>query len=350
MAPLTTLGVGGPAQWYADLHDPDDVREAWRWASDRGLPLTVLGGGSNVIVHDAGVPGLVARVGLKGRHLRWNGDRLEIEAGAGEEWDALVAAATAEGAWGLEGLSGIPGTVGGTPIQNVGAYGQDVSQTLTSVTALDRQTGEVVTLDGAACGFGYRESGFRGIHRDRYIIASVTFRLDRSRRHALYAEVERALGPGRDDVSPAAVRDAVVRLRRAKGMVVEPGNPDSRSVGSFFVNPVLARSQLEGLARVAGVAPPEFPADDGRVKVPAAWLIERTGWSRGDGRGSVGLSSRHTLAIINRGGATAEAVVALAVEIKRAVLEKFGVVLSAEPNFLGFGEDARVAFLKGVEI
>ncbi len=350
LGPLTTLGVGGLAQWFVDVTTVDEIAQACRWASERGLPLTVLGGGSNVVIHDAGVAGLVARVRIVGRTLRWAGDVLEVQSGAGEAWDALVEACVGEGAWGLEGLSGIPGTVGATPVQNVGAYGQDVSQTITSVLVVDREQGEPARLGTAACAFGYRDSRFRSKDRDRYIIAGVTFQLHRGRPRSLYPEVERILGGASGEISPAAVRQAVLTLRRAKGMVVESGVADSRSVGSFFVNPVIAAQQADALAAQApGIELPRYPAGAGFVKVPAAWLIERAGWFRGGARGPVGLSTRHTLALVNRGGATADDVVELAVAIKRAVQEQCGVALCAEPVFLGFMADARVAFLKGTE-
>lgn len=347
LAPLSTLQVGGAAEWFVDLHDEAQIAPACRWAADRGVPLTVLGGGSNVVIGDRGVRGLVARVAIRGVDAAWAGDTWRLRAGAGESWDALVERAVRQQAWGVECLSGIPGTVGGTPVQNVGAYGQDVSQTIEAVDVVERATGAAASIPAAACGFAYRDSRFRAADRNRYIIAAVRFGLARVQARPLTADVARELGD-RHGLTPADVREAVLALRRSKGMVVEPANPDARSVGSFFVNPVVTAGQADGLAaRAGGEPPPRFPAGDGRVKVPAAWLIERAGWPRGSGSGAVGLSTRHALAIVNRGGALAEDVVAFACGIKQAVVDRFGVALAAEPIFLGFEDDARVAFLKG---
>lgn len=350
LAPLSTLQVGGAAEWFVDLTEAAQIAPACRWAADRGLPLTVLGGGSNVVVSDRGLRGLVVRMAIRGVDAAWQGDTWRVRAGAGEPWDALVEAAVRQHAWGIECLSGIPGTVGGTPVQNVGAYGQDVSQTIDAVDVVERATGSAQSIPGSACGFVYRDSRFRAADRNRYIIAAVRFRLSRAQTRPLAADVARAAG-GPAGVTPADVREAVLALRRSKGMVVEPANPDARSVGSFFVNPVVDTGQAEAFAaRAGGDAPPCFPAGAGCVKVPAAWLIERAGWPRGSGSGAVGLSSRHALAIVNRGGASADDVVACAVAVKQAVLDRFGVALAAEPIFLGFEDDARVAFLKGTQV
>lgn len=346
LAPFCTLQVGGAAEWFAEVTAASGIAPACRWAAGRGLPLTVLGGGSNVVVSDRGVRGLVLRMSIRGVDADWDGDVWHVRAGAGEPWDALVETAVRQQAWGLECLSGIPGTVGGTPVQNVGAYGQDVSQTIDTVEVVERATGAAMSIPADACGFAYRDSRFRGSDRNRYIIAAVRFGLSRARVRPFAADVERELA-GRPLVTPGDAREAVLALRRAKGMVVEETNPDARSVGSFFVNPVLPIAQAESLGTHAGARPPMFPAGEGHVKVPAAWLIEHAGWSRGAGAGPAGLSSRHALAIVNRGGASAEDVVAFATGIKQAVLDRFGVALAAEPIFLGFEDDARVAFLKG---
>jgi len=347
LAPLSTLQVGGAAQWFVELTDVSACAAACRWASDRGLPLTVLGGGSNVVISDRGIPGLVARVVIRGLDVRPDGRTLRVRAGAGESWDGLVRTVVRHQAWGIECLSGIPGTVGGTPVQNVGAYGQDVSQTIDAVDLVERATGQAIAMPVGDCGFAYRNSRFRLVDRNRYIIAGVRFVLSLDAGLPLTPDVERAVG-ARSGATPADVREAVLALRRSKGMVVETGNPDARSVGSFFVNPVVTQREADGLAaRADGVIPPMFPAGEGHVKVPAAWLIEQSGWQRGAGAGPVGVSSRHTLAIVNRGGALADDVVAFAVGIKQSVMDRFGVALAAEPIFLGFEDDARVAFLKG---
>lgn len=346
LAPLSTLQVGGAAEWFVELTSASQIAPACRWAADRGLPLTVLGGGSNVVINDRGVRGLVVRISIRGIDADWDGDTWRVQAGAGEAWDALVETAVRQQAWGIECLSGIPGTVGGTPVQNVGAYGQDVSQTIEAVDVVDRATGTASSIPADACRFAYRDSRFRAADQNRYIIAAVRFGLSRARLRPLAADVERALA-GRPGVTPGAVRAAVLDLRRAKGMVVEAANPDARSVGSFFVNPVLTLLQAEAVRLRADAPLPMFPAGEGRVKVPAAWLIEHAGWLRGGGAGPAGLSSRHALAVVNRGGASAGDVMACAVAVKQAVLDRFGVALAAEPIFLGFEDDARVAFLKG---
>jgi UDP-N-acetylmuramate dehydrogenase len=341
LAPLSTLGVGGPARYYFRATDPDAVASALAWADERKLPVFVLGGGSNVLVADEGFPGLVLHVAIRGVAFIGDGD---LHASAGEPWDALVAAAVERGWAGLECLSGIPGLVGATPIQNVGAYGQDVSETIASVRALDTATGEMVSLDTAACRFGYRDSRFKREDRGRYVILGVTFRLRPGGAPALrYPELVRhfdALGRG---PSLAETRNAVIEIRRRKSMVIDPGDPNRQSVGSFFMNPVVAAADAEEVRRVlraGGRAEdadrmPAFPtADDGRVKLSAAWLIERAGLQRGHARGAAGISTNHTLALVNRGGATAQEMVALAREVRQRVQDTFGIVLVPEPVFL----------------
>ena len=354
LAPLTTLGVGGAAQWFGTLTSVAHVQEACAWAGDRGVPLTVMSGGSNLVVSDRGVPGLVVRVAIPGVQLdRGGGDggALRAVAGAGVPWDALVAEVVAAGGWGAECLSGIPGSVGATPVQNVGAYGQDVSQVIEAVDVVDRRTGEALTFPVGACAFAYRTSRFRSVDRDRYIIVGVRFGFGLEPVAYTYPDLTRALAARhvRRPV-PGDVREAILGIRRVKGMVVDPTDPDTRSAGSFFLNPVIGRGLAERLPeRAGGEIPPMFPAEPGRVKVPAAWLIERAGGHRGMVAGRAGLSTRHTLAIINRGGATSDEIVDLAVSLKRLVVERFGVWLTPEPMFAGFGDDARMTFLQKVE-
>jgi UDP-N-acetylmuramate dehydrogenase len=308
-----------------------------RAADAAGTPLLVLAGGSNVVVADAGFDGLVLRVRTRGVQRRDEDGRVRLSAQAGEDWDALVARAVADGLVGVECLAGIPGSVGATPIQNVGAYGQEVAETIASVRVLDRRSGEVAELEPAACGFGYRTSAFK---RDpgRYVVLAVDLVLARGTASApvRYGELARALGIGLGETAPAgAVREAVLALRRGKGMVIDPGDPDSVSAGSFFTNPILDPDGFAALVRRAGERPPAWPEPDGRVKTSAAWLVERAGFHRGYGDGRAGISSKHTLALVNRGGATTAELVALAREIAAGVEESFGVALVPEPVFVG---------------
>jgi UDP-N-acetylmuramate dehydrogenase len=349
LADMTTIGVGGAAEWWVSVANVEGAQEAGAWAAQRAVPVTVIGGGSNLVVSDRGVPGLVVQMAIGGTRCDWAGDALHVLAGAGVGWDALVAEVVALGAWGMECLSGIPGSVGATPLQNVGAYGQTISQTLVSVDAVDVSSGERKVFTARECDLGYRTSRFRERDRDRYMIVSARYVLGRVAASEHYPDVQRGLAAlGVDEPGPADIRAIVLAIRRSKGMVVDQLDPDSRSVGSFFVNPVLDRRTAEQLGRIAGGADPVmFPSGSGMLKVPAAWLIERTGACKGLIAGRVGLSSKHTLAIVNRGGATADDVVALAVQIKQRVLDQFGIALRPEPRFLGFDEDERMKFLLG---
>lgn len=348
LAPLCTLGVGGPARAYVRAASEADLRNAAGWAHERALPLVLLGGGSNLLVADEGFPGLVAHVALRGVWVAAAGDQVEVTAAAGEDWDALVARAVAAGWAGLECLSGIPGRVGATPIQNVGAYGQDVSETIVRVRCLELATGATVELAGDACGFGYRDSRFKAGDRGRFAILAVTYRLrPKAPPVVRYAELARAFeqapAPALEDV-----RRIVLDLRRAKSMVLDPADPNRRSAGSFFVNPTVGTDAAErvraAVARLHDAATaqamPAFPAAGGRVKLSAAWLIERAGLAKGYGEGPVGLSTRHSLAIVNRGGATARGIVAFARQVRDRVEERFGVRLAPEPVLLGLDLDA----------
>jgi UDP-N-acetylmuramate dehydrogenase len=339
--------VGGPARWFAEVESEAAAAEALAWAGARGLPTLVLGGGSNLLVADRGFDGLALRLAIRGVAVEERGGAIEIEAGAGERWDDLVARTVAHGWAGIECLSGIPGDVGATPIQNVGAYGQEVRETIVRVRAIERATGEAVTLDGARCGFGYRDSTFKREDRDRFVIVAVRFALRPGGAPGLrYAELARALD-GRDAASLADVREAVIALRRAKSMVLDAGDENGRSAGSFFMNPTLDAAALAGVeARVEaagalrpGEKMPAFPADGGRTKLSAAWLIERAGFCKGTGEGAVGISTRHSLAIVNRGGATAAEIAAFARRVRGGVRERFGVELRPEPVMVGFTAD-----------
>ena len=329
LAPLTTLGIGGPARRLVEARSEEELVAAVREAAP---PVLVLAGGSNVVIADTGFPGTVVRVATRG--VRREGERLEVQ--AGEPWDPLVASCVEEGLQGFECLSGIPGSTGATPIQNVGAYGQEVAETVESVRVLDRVRDTVEELPGSECGFHYRHSRFK--YSERWVVLAVTFRLRAAPLSGplRYAELARALGVPAGGTAPlAAVREAVLALRRRKGMVIDPDDPDSVSVGSFFMNPVLSVESLAELTARAGAPPPRWPEPDGRVKTSAAWLIERAGFHKGYGNGHAGISSKHTLALVNRGGASADELVGLAREIAAGVRARFGVELRPEPVLVG---------------
>jgi UDP-N-acetylmuramate dehydrogenase len=341
MAPLTTLGVGGSAQWYVRATSAEQVVSAHAWAAARGVPIFVLGGGSNVVVADEGVAGVVLHVAIEGARLREHGDEAIVDTGAGELWDPLVARVVGAGYAGLEALSGIPGYVGGTPIQNVGAYGQEVAATIESVTAFDSRSGELTDIRGRDCAFAYRQSRFKQADAGRFTICSVTFRVRRGPPTVTYPDVMAWVERSQlRQPTVADVRRGVIQIRRRKGMVLDAADSDTRSVGSFFMNPVVPA------AVHAELGSPSFPMHGDLVKVPAAWLIERAGFAKGFAAGPAGISSKHPLAIVNRGGATSRDILTLAVRIKRAVLDRFGIALRPEPVFVGFGDDEDVHFLQ----
>ncbi len=330
---LTTLGVGGPCRRVLTALDDAEVAEALRRCAAEEEPVLVVGAGSNLVVADSGFAGTVLRLASRGVTVSADGaDHVQLEVAAGEPWDDLVERSLTEGWSGFEALSGIPGLVGATPVQNVGAYGQDIAQTVLAVRAYDRERDVVVDLTGQECGFGYRTSRFKGV--DRWVVLGVTYRLERSVMSApvSYAELARTLGSsvGRG-VPTTAVRAAVLGLRRSKGMVLDPSDHDTTSVGSFFTNPVLSANASDLLPPDA----PRFTQSDGRVKTSAAWLIERAGFPRGYGHGDARISSKHTLALTNRGSATATEVLALAREIRDGVRRAFDVELVAEPRLVG---------------
>jgi UDP-N-acetylmuramate dehydrogenase len=344
LSEYTTLRLGGPAGRLVEARDEAAVVAEVRRADRAGESLLVLAGGSNVVVADDGFAGTVLRIATGGVAERETAGTVTLEVQAGEPWDPFVARCVAAGRAGVECLSGIPGSVGATPIQNVGAYGQEVSETIRSVRVLDRERDAIETLDAAACGFTYRSSVFKRTP-GRWVVLAVTFVLERSERSApiRYAELARALGVELGNTAPLEdVRDAVLTLRRRKGMVLDPSDPDSVSAGSFFTNPVLDASEFAALARrVASelgdsAAPPAFPEPDGRVKTSAAWLIERAGFHRGHGDPQgIAISAKHTLALTNRGGGSTAELVALARDIAHGVHERFGVDLVPEPVFVG---------------
>src|SRR5262245_13532265 len=333
------MGVGGAARWFMEAHDHATVLVAHEWARRRGVPLRILGGGSNVVVADDGVDALVLRLALRGVSTQDTPDGVEVTAAAGEPWDGFVRDAVARGWAGLECLSGIPGLVGATPIQNVGAYGQEVSDAVTAVRALDRASGHVVTLGARACRFGYRDSALKSGEPDRYIVLAVTYRLRPGGAPAVrYADIERELAArGVRHPALADVRESVLAVRRSKSMVLDPGDENARSCGSFFLNPILPATEAARAGARAGVdaAMPSWPEPDGRVKLSAAWLIEHAGFARGTREGAVGLSTRHSLAIVCHDGARARDVLAFARRLREGVEARFGVRLVPEPVFWG---------------
>jgi UDP-N-acetylmuramate dehydrogenase len=347
LAPFTTLGVGGAARWFVRVETVADVAAAHRWSEERGVPLFVLGGGSNLVIADAGIDGLVLQIALRGVTFRPEGGDVLMRAGAGETWDPVVAAAVERGLAGLECLSGIPGSVGGTPIQNVGAYGQEVAETIEQVTVYDRIDSRLLALTARECRFTYRLSRFKREDAGRFVVCDVTFRLRPGLPTSTYPDIGAYLEQGgKGSPSVADVREAVLAVRRRKGMVLDAADPDTRSAGSFFMNPLVSSADLERVASAAGTEPPAFVMPDERIKIPAAWLIERAGFRRGERDGAVGISSKHTLALVNRGGATARDLLSLAVRIKQGVADRFGVWLRPEPVFVGFDNDSDVEYLQ----
>lgn len=332
----TTLGLGGPAEHFAEVAGVEALREALAWAEHRSLPVTVLGGGSNVVVADGGVRGLVLSVGLDEEVAQGDGEFVEVRVGAGRAWDDLVAGAVARDWAGLECLSGIPGRVGATPIQNVGAYGQEVAETVRSVEVFDRRRGALEELTHADCNFGYRTSRFKTTDEGRFIVLAVTFRL-RVGGSACVAYPEVAKQFAARSPTLAEVRSAVLATRRQKSMLLDPSDENGRSCGSFFLNPELEAPALERLRERSPTPPPFFPQPDGRFKVPAAWLIEQAGFRRGQRWGTIGISSRHSLALVCHAGATSRALLEAAHRVRDGVAGAFGLWLRPEPQFLGFG-------------
>jgi UDP-N-acetylmuramate dehydrogenase len=339
LAPLTTMRVGGPARYFVEAMTTDEVREAARYAETHNLPLFVMGGGSNLIVSDRGWPGLVLKVGIRGINHRHGRGTAYFDAGAGEEWDDFVAATVQHNCAGIECLSGIPGSVGGTPVQNVGAYGQEVAETIDSLVALDLKSGKEQEFEKEDCGFAYRTSVFNTSQHGRYVLLRVSFALQHSGDPRLaYADLRKYFANRNGTPSLAQVREAVREIRASKSMLITPGDEDARSAGSFFKNPVLSAEEFEELKRRAAARSleiPSYPALDARHKVSAAWLVEQSGFSKGYARGAVGISRKHALAIVNRGQATAAEIVAFKDEIQERVRETWGVSLEPEPVFVG---------------
>jgi UDP-N-acetylmuramate dehydrogenase len=333
LAPLTTFGIGGAARYLAVAKTEEDVVAALAWAQERALPVFVLGGGSNLLVRDEGFVGLAVKIGVMGVEALGEG---VFEVGAGESWDRFVEMMLYAGMAGVECMAGIPGSVGGTPVQNVGAYGQEVSETIESVRAYDLKRAVWVTLSKDECRFRYRESLFNKGDPGRFIVTKVRFRLRADGVPTLkYAELQRRF-PAVCTPTLREVAETVREIRRSKGMLLVEGDPDCRSAGSFFKNPIVGVEALERIASALQLAlVPHWPAGEGKVKLPAAWLLEQAGFTKGYAAGAAGISTRHTLALINRGGATCADVLRLQEHIVAAVMEKFGVRLEREPVLLG---------------
>lgn len=343
LASRTSLGLGGPAQHLVEARDESVVIDALQWAKIRALPVLVLGGGSNLVIGDGGWAGLVLRMGLRGISRNRSAGRSRLTVAAGEPWDALVAWTVEQGLAGLECLSGIPGSVGATPIQNVGAYGQEVADVITAVDVWDRRRGERRRLSPAQCAFGYRDSALRR-DPDAAVVLAVELSLRPGGAPTVrYGELARALEGQGSAPTLRAVRERVLQLRRGKSMVLDPDDPNRRSAGSFFTNPVVdpavARAVIDTARREGLVSEaqqvPRYETPDGRVKIPAAWLIEASGLRKGQQQGSVGISSRHALALVHHGGGTTAELLAFARMVRDRVRERFGVELRPEPVLAG---------------
>ncbi|MFJ7901050.1 UDP-N-acetylmuramate dehydrogenase [Streptomyces sp. NPDC096198] len=340
LAPLTTFRLGGPATRLITATTDAEVIDAVREADDSGTPLLLIGGGSNLVIGDKGFDGTALRIATEGFSL----DGTALELAAGEVWTDAVAHTVEAGLAGIECLAGIPGSAGATPIQNVGAYGQEVSATITEVVAYDRTARETVTLSNAECAFSYRHSRFKA-EPERYVVLRVRFALEDAQGLSgpvKYAETARALGvaPG-ERVPLAAARETVLKLRAGKGMVLDPEDHDTWSAGSFFTNPILGDEEFAAFRARAkqrlgeDTEPPAYPAGDGHTKTSAAWLIDKAGFTKGYGTGPARISTKHTLALTNRGAATTEDLLALAREVVAGVREAFGVTLVNEPVTVG---------------
>ena len=342
LAPLTTFKIGGLARYFVSATNTSEVQEAVAWARSHDQPIFVLGGGSNLLIADAGWPGLVLKVAISGidRRDEYKDGKVLFEVGAGEAWDKFVSTAVRARCAGVECLSGIPGSVGGTPVQNVGAYGQEVSETIASVQAHDLNDGRVLSLRPEACEFSYRSSIFNTGEPGRFIVLRVTYALAPEGNPRIgYPDLKRHFEGWSTVPNLAEVREAVRHIRALKGMLIVPGEGDCQSAGSFFKNPILSEAQQEDLKKRAAarrLAVPSYPALKSRRKVSAAWLVEHSGFAKGFGFGHVGISSKHALAIVNRGGATATEVLTLKEQIQQRVEEIWGVRLEPEPVMVGF--------------
>lgn len=333
LAPYTTFGIGGPARWFVEAHHEDEVVEAVRFAREHATPLFVLGGGSNLLVSDEGFPGLILHILLKG--IEQNDRNFSVA--AGEEWDAFVTTAVSQNYAGVECLAGIPGSVGGTPVQNVGAYGQEVSSTIRCVRAFDCEQNRFVALGRDDCHFGYRRSIFNTQARGRYIVTRVEYDLIPDGDPTVsYKDLKQYFEDWTTVPSLGQVSAAVREIRHRKGMLLVAGEPDAKSAGSFFKNPIITPDHFEQIVvQTGGANVPGYPTEGGQIKIPAAWLLEQTGFHKGHVHGRAGISSRHSLALINRNGASAGEIIALRDRIVAAVEQKFGIRLDPEPVWVG---------------
>ncbi|MFY9225997.1 MAG: UDP-N-acetylmuramate dehydrogenase [Blastocatellia bacterium] len=341
LSPFTTLKIGGLARYFVNATDEEIIYQSIKWAKKENLPLFILGGGSNLVISDNGFAGLVLHINNLGIISKAIEDKIVVSVAAGEVWDNFVLQAVNNGWSGIECLSGIPGKVGATPIQNVGAYGQEVKDTIIKVKAYDRLTEKIVEFDALECEFSYRQSLFKSKAKDRYIVANVTYGLTLKDEPTIkYPELKKYLSENISLVpSLLQTRQAVINIRRKKAMVVDENDPDSFSVGSFFVNPIIELEKLEVLKeklRLKNIkeTPPEFLAENGKIKLSAAWLIEKAGFRKGYKKGNVAISSKHALALINSGDGTAREIWDLALEIQQKVAQDFDVWLEPEPVFV----------------
>lgn len=336
LAPLTTLKIGGNARLFVKAESEDQVVAAVKFASEHEFELFVLGGGSNVLISDKGFDGLVLQIGLRGFEFGNEKDGIvSVTAQAGEDWDEFVKICVEKNLQGLECLSGIPGFIGGTPVQNVGAYGQEVSETISTVRVFDRKSGEILSLNNAECKFLYRTSIFNSTDKNRFIVLAVTFQLKQNGEPKLvYKDLREFFGGRMPNLQET--REAVLQIRRAKSMVIDENDPNSRSAGSFFKNPIISLEKFDSIKAILNGEVPSFAVGDDSVKIPAAWLIENSGFYKGFKSGNVGLSAKHTLALINLGEAKAAEAVELKNAIQKSVNDKFGIELVPEPVFVGF--------------
>lgn len=332
LGPRTTIRIGGEAAYFCRVNQRERLVAAIRWARRQGLPHLVLGGGSNLLLPDVGFAGLVLSMEIRGRGVRRRGEAVLLELGAGEIWDEIVARAVANGWAGIECLSGIPGKVGAAPIQNIGAYGQELSRSLREVEALDLETLEFRRLKASECGLAYRDSRFKSRQPRRFIVTAVGLALKAGGAPTIrYPDLAARLP---ESATLAQAREAVLAVRRSKSMIIDDRDPNSRGCGSFFVNPILSQAEYEAFKKREPGTHPHYPSDEGRIKLSAAWLMDNAGFNKGFARGNVGLSRNHCLAIINRGNGTAAEVRRLVALIQEGVHRRFGIRLVPEPVML----------------
>jgi len=340
LAPYTTLEVGGPARYFAEARAEADVLDALAYAREHALEVFVLGGGSNLLVSDQGWPGLVIKIAITGIAAKNEKDKRIFIAGAGDDWDRLVAYSVAQNCAGIECMSGIPGTVGGTPVQNVGAYGQEVAESITSIRVIDTTSGEAREMSNRECGFAYRTSIFNTREEGRYIVTQVSYALTPAGVPRIeYADLKKYFAASTSQPTLSDVREAVRAIRASKAMLIMPNDDDCRSAGSFFKNPIISAAEYDRIAALSAFGeqkPPRYPAPDGQVKISAAWLVERSGFHKGYTEGRVGISRKHSLAIVNRGGATASEIARFKTKVQEGVQRVFGLQLHAEPVLVGF--------------